>query len=151
MRTQRYPSDLTDEQWKLVEPLIPVYPGGRPRSTSMRDVLDAILYVLRTGCQWRYLPKDFPPKSTVWGYCDEWRHNGTWIRSTTPCATASARRRSPGGRGAPPASTASRWTPAPAGRQRAAGTSWGSCAVPRGRRVGSSCRFAGRWSGRSPG
>jgi putative transposase len=54
-----------------------VYPGGRPRKTSIRDVLDAIFYVLRTGCQWRYLPKDFPPKSTVWGYFDEWRHNGT--------------------------------------------------------------------------
>jgi putative transposase len=44
----------------------------------MRDVLDAVLYVVRTGCQWRYLPTDFPPKSTVWGYFDEWRHNGTW-------------------------------------------------------------------------
>lgn len=72
MRTQHYPSDLTDEQWALVEPLIPVYPGGRPRITSMRDVLDAIFYLLRTGCQWKYLPKDFPPKSTVWGYFDEW-------------------------------------------------------------------------------
>jgi transposase len=78
MRTQRYPSDLTDEQWRLVKPFIPVYPGGRPRKTSLRAVLDAIFYVLRTGCQWRYLPKDFPPKSTVWGYFDEWRHNGTW-------------------------------------------------------------------------
>ena len=77
MRTQHYPSDLTDEQWALVEPLIPVYPGGRPRTTSMRDVLDAIFYLLRTGCQWKYLPKDFPPKSTVWGYFNEWRHNGT--------------------------------------------------------------------------
>src|SRR5918911_845672 len=77
MRTHRYPSDLTDAQWALVKPLIPVYPGGRPRTTSMRDVLDAIFYVLRTGCQWRYLPKDFPPRSTVWGYFDEWRHNGT--------------------------------------------------------------------------
>jgi putative transposase len=77
MRTQQYPSNLSDEQWALVEPLIPVYPGGRPRETSMRDVLDAVLYVLRTGCQWRYLPKDFPPKSTVWGYFDQWRHNGT--------------------------------------------------------------------------
>ena len=77
MRTQRYPSDLSDDQWALVEPLIPVYPGGRPRTTPMRDVLDAIFYVLRTGCQWRYLPKDFPPRSTVWGYFDEWRHNGT--------------------------------------------------------------------------
>jgi len=78
MGTQRYPSDLTDAQWALVERFIPVYPGGRPRQTSMRDVLDAIFYLVRTGCQWRYLPKDFPPKSTVWGYFDEWRHNGTW-------------------------------------------------------------------------
>jgi putative transposase len=77
MRTQRYPSDLTDEQWALVRPLIPVYPGGRPRTTSMRDVLDAIFYVLRTGCQWGFLPRDFPPKSTVWGYYDQWRHDGT--------------------------------------------------------------------------
>jgi putative transposase len=77
MRDQRYPSDLTDEQWALVEPHIPMYPGGRPRTTSMRDVLDAIFYVLRTGCQWRFLPKDFPPKSTVWGYYNEWRHNDT--------------------------------------------------------------------------
>src|SRR5262249_59289925 len=70
--------------WALVEPLIPVYPGGRPRKTAMRDVLDAILYLVRTGCQWRYLPKDFPPRSTVWGYFDEWRHNGTleWIHDT---------------------------------------------------------------------
>ena len=57
--------------------MIPVYPGGRPRKTRMRDVMDAVLYVLRTGCQWRFLPKDFPPKSTVWGYYDEWQHNGT--------------------------------------------------------------------------
>jgi putative transposase len=77
MRSHRYPSDVTDEQWALIEPLIPVYPGGRPRTTDVRDVLDAILYLLRTGCQWRYLPKDFPPKSTVWRYFDEWRHNGT--------------------------------------------------------------------------
>jgi putative transposase len=76
MRTQRYPSDLTDEQWALIEPKIPVYPGGRPRKTSMRDVVDALFYIVRTGCQWRYLPKDFPPKSTVWGYFNEWRQNG---------------------------------------------------------------------------
>src|SRR5881227_1981108 len=77
MRTQTYPSDVTDEQWALIEPHIPVYPGGRPRKTNLRDVVDAVLYVLRTGCQWRYLPKDFPPKSTAWRYFDEWRHNGT--------------------------------------------------------------------------
>ena len=77
MRRHKYPSDVTDEQWALIGPLIPVYPGGRPRKTDPRDVVDAVLYVLRTGCQWRYLPKDYPPKSTVWRYFDEWRHNGT--------------------------------------------------------------------------
>ena len=77
MRTHHYPSDVTDAQWALIEPHIPVYPGGRPRKTDTRDVLDAVLYILRTGCQWRYLPVDFPPKSTVWRYFDEWRHNGT--------------------------------------------------------------------------
>ena len=77
MRSQSYPSDVTDEQWRLIEPHIPVYPGGRPRKTDLRDVTDAVFYVLRTGCQWRYLPKDFPPKSTAWRYFDEWRHNGT--------------------------------------------------------------------------
>jgi putative transposase len=77
MRTRSYPSDITDAQWRLIEPHIPVYPGGRPRKTDLRAVVDAILYVLRTGCQWGYLPKDFPPKSTVWRYFDEWRHNGT--------------------------------------------------------------------------
>jgi putative transposase len=80
MRNQRYPSDLTDAQWALIKPFIPVYPGGRPRKTAMPDVLDAILYLLGTGCQWRYLPNDFPPKSTVWGYFNRWRHNGTLDR-----------------------------------------------------------------------
>jgi transposase len=77
MRTHHYSSDVTDEQWALIEPHIPVYPVGRPRTTSTRDVLDAIFYMLRTGCQWRYLPVDFPPRSTVWRYFDGWRHNGT--------------------------------------------------------------------------
>src|SRR4051795_9229259 len=77
MRANKYPSDVTDEQWALLRDLIPVYPGGRPRTTNLRDVVDAVFYVLRTGCQWRYLPRDFPPKSTVWRYFDEWRHNGT--------------------------------------------------------------------------
>ena len=78
MRTHHYPSDLTDEQWPLIEPHLPAArPGGRPRTTDLRDVLDAILYILRTGCQWRYLPVDFPPKSTVWRYFDQWRRDGT--------------------------------------------------------------------------
>jgi putative transposase len=73
-----YPSDLTDAQWALIEPHLPTEPGGgRPRETDMRDVVDAIFYLVRTGCQWRYLPGDFPPKSTVWRYFDAWRHDGT--------------------------------------------------------------------------
>jgi putative transposase len=77
MRTSSYPSDIADAQWALIEPHLPVYPGGRPRKTDLRAVVDALFYLVRTGCQWRYLPKDFPPKSTVWRYFDEWRHNGT--------------------------------------------------------------------------
>src|SRR3977135_468853 len=77
MRTHQYPSDVTDAQWALIEPHIPVYPGGRPRKTDTRDVLNAVFYILRTGCQWRYLPGDFPPKSTVWRYFDQWRRDGT--------------------------------------------------------------------------
>jgi len=81
MRMHHYPSDLTDAQWALIEPHIPPEPGGgRPRKTDERDVLDAILYILRTGCQWRYLPSDFPPRSTVWRYFDRWRRDGTLDR-----------------------------------------------------------------------
>ena len=78
MRAYHYPSDLTDEQWPLIEAHIPpAPPGGRPRKTDMRAVLDAIFYILRTGCQWRYLPGDLPPKSTVCRYFDQWRRDGT--------------------------------------------------------------------------
>jgi transposase len=77
MRTQTYPSDVTDAQWALIEPELPVHPGGRPRKTDLREVVNAVFYLLRTGCQWRYLPKDFPPKSTVWRYFNEWRRDGT--------------------------------------------------------------------------
>ena len=80
MRTQPYPSDLTDAQWALIEPLLPVSSRGRPRITKLRQVVDAIVYILRTGCQWRYLPNDFPPKSTAWRYFDQWRHDGTLDR-----------------------------------------------------------------------
>src|SRR3954453_16518820 len=77
MKTHDYPSDLTDAQWALIEPHIPpVRPGGRPRKTDMRDVVDAIFYILRTGCQWRYLPGALPPESTVWRYFDRWRRDG---------------------------------------------------------------------------
>jgi putative transposase len=81
MRMHHYPSDLTDAQWALIGPHLPTEPGGgRPRETDTRDVVDAIFYLVRTGCQWRHLPVDFPPKSTVWRYFDAWRRDGTLDR-----------------------------------------------------------------------
>jgi transposase len=74
----RYPSDLTDEEWSLIEPLIPpAKPGGGKRRTNMRELINGLLYILSTGCQWRYLPKDFPPKSTVHYYLGRWHEDGT--------------------------------------------------------------------------
>ncbi len=81
---QRYPSDLTDQQWAILEPLIPpAKPGGRPRTVDMRGVINAMCYVDRTGCQWRALPRDFPPWPTVWTYFRTWRNDGTWERIHT--------------------------------------------------------------------
>src|SRR5512138_2333738 len=73
-----YPSDLTDEQWEIVRPLIPVSRVGRPREGDMREVLNAIFYLDRAGCPWDMLPHDFPPKSTVSDYFAQWRDDGTW-------------------------------------------------------------------------
>lgn len=74
----RYPSDLTDEEWRLIEPLIrPAKRGGRRREVDVREVLNGIMYVLSTGCQWRAIPKDFPPRSTVFAYLDLWSWDGT--------------------------------------------------------------------------
>ena len=74
----RYPSDLTDAEWALIEPMLPpAKRGGRRRSVDLRAVVQALLYLLETGCQWRHLPKDFPPRSTVWGYFDLWTYDGT--------------------------------------------------------------------------
>ena len=71
---QRYASDLTDAEWALIEPHMPAAKRlGRPRATELRAVLDAILYIARTSCQWRMLPKDFPPFTTVQGYFYDWR------------------------------------------------------------------------------
>ena len=75
-----YPSDMTAEQFAIVEPLIPVSKVGRPRAVEIREVLNAIFYVLRSGCQWDMLPHDFPPRSTVHDYYRQWRADGTWQR-----------------------------------------------------------------------
>ena len=79
MEGKRYPSDMTDDEWAILEPLIPSSkPGGRPRSADMREVTNAIFYVLRGGIPWRFLPKEFPPWKTVYHYFRRWRLDGTW-------------------------------------------------------------------------
>lgn len=79
MERNPYPSDVTDEQWKLVEPLLPdAKPGGRPRKTNLRQVLDAIFYLNRSGCQWRMIPREFPPWRTVYNYYRDWIRLAVW-------------------------------------------------------------------------
>ena len=80
-RGLRYPSDLTDAEWALIEPMIPpARRGGRPRDVNVREVLNGIFYVLWTGCQWSALPKDLPPKSTAHHYFMLWDWDGTLER-----------------------------------------------------------------------
>jgi putative transposase len=79
MSHQPYPSDLTDAQWQLLEPLLPpAKPGGRPRTTDLRAVANAVFYLNREGCSWRALPHDFPPWRTVYDYFAAWTADGTW-------------------------------------------------------------------------
>jgi putative transposase len=81
MKRKPYPSDLTDAQWMILEPLIPPpRPGGRPRKTDMREVVNALFYLTREGCTWRGLPHDFPPWKTVYNYFEAWKRKGTWGR-----------------------------------------------------------------------
>jgi putative transposase len=82
-RSKAYPSDLTDDEWVLLEPLLARvrHDGrGRPRQVDRREVLNAIFYILRTGCQWRYLPEGFPNWNTVYWYFAGWTDDGTWER-----------------------------------------------------------------------
>jgi putative transposase len=80
MITQTYLSDLTDAEWELLQPLFPalVSHRGRPRRHSLRTILNAIFYVLRTGCAWRFLPRELPAWQTVYYYFRKWRRDGTW-------------------------------------------------------------------------
>ena len=81
---KKYPSDLTDEQWAIVEPLIPPAKqsprGGHPRTVDMREVLNTLFSLNRSGCQWDMLPHDLLPKSTVYDYFAQWRDDGTWAK-----------------------------------------------------------------------
>ena len=77
----RYPSDLTDDEWALVELLIPpAKRGGNKRHVDVREVINGIMYILSTGCQWRAVPKDLPPRSTLFDYLDLWSYDGTLDR-----------------------------------------------------------------------
>src|SRR5918912_1659715 len=79
MSPRRYPSDLRDREWALLAALLPVSAGyGRPRLVDLRGVINGILYVLWTGCQWRALPSEYPHWNTVYGYFRRWRQDGTW-------------------------------------------------------------------------
>ena len=74
-----YPTDLSDREWALIQHLVPAAkPGGRPEKYPKRDILDAIFYILRSGCAWRLLPHDLPPWQIVYQYCWRWRKDGTW-------------------------------------------------------------------------
>lgn len=74
-----YPSDLGDSEWRTICPLLPkAKSGGRPRTTDLRAIVNAIFYVLRSGCSWRMLPRDFPPYQTVYMYFKQWEKDGVW-------------------------------------------------------------------------
>jgi putative transposase len=79
MTRKTYPTDYSDAEWKIIEPLIPpAKPGGRHRKVDIRQVVNAINYLERTGCAWDMLPHDFPPHQTVYWYFSQWRDDGTW-------------------------------------------------------------------------
>ena len=79
MKREPYPSDVSDEEWAILEPLIPpAKPGGKPRTTDMREVVNAIFYVNKSGGQWRMLPHEFPKWQTVYYYYNTWRKAGLW-------------------------------------------------------------------------
>ena len=78
---EKYPTDLTDKQWGIIRPLIPPAKwGGRPRKVVVREIVNAVIYVVKSGCDWRMLPHDFPKWELVYHYFQEWKHNGTWER-----------------------------------------------------------------------
>jgi len=82
---QAYPTDLNDTQWALIAPLLPPRQStrGRPRTWTLRDIVDAILYIVRGGCSWRMMPHDLPPWQTVYGYYWQWRNTGLWEKINT--------------------------------------------------------------------
>jgi putative transposase len=81
MESKRYPTDLSDDEWLCIRPHLPEHTGqGRPRLHGLRTILDAVYYVLKSGCPWRWLPREFPPWKTVYDWFRRWRIDGTWER-----------------------------------------------------------------------
>jgi len=79
MKRKPYPTDLTNDEWNIIKPLIPAAkPGGHPRTVEVREILNAIFYLLRSGCHWRMLPHDFPCWQTVYDYFQRWQRTGVW-------------------------------------------------------------------------
>jgi len=98
MATKRYPTDLTDDEWRVLEPLLPpAKPGGRRRRVDLREIVNGIRYLLRAGCAWRLLPTDLPPWETVYAYFRRWEADGTWetIATTLRRRVRTARGRDP--------------------------------------------------------
>lgn len=98
--TLRYPSEVTEEEWAVIAPLIPAARrGGRKRSVNIREVFNGVLYLLSTGCQWRAIPKDLPPRSTLFHYLARWEADGTLRRIQAvlygQCREQAGRRESP--------------------------------------------------------
>jgi len=152
-----YPSDLRDAEWARLEPLIPpARPGGRPRKTDLRTAVNAILYLLRTGCPWRYLLRDsFPPRSTVYNIFRKFQRDGDWeaiwaelhmaLRSSTKSVGTSPGSHSSGPMAATtPGRLTLRW-------QRCHGCFWRSSNGATTSGASSSCRAAGWSSAPSPG
>src|SRR5215468_8793543 len=82
MERKSYPSDVTDQEWEILKEYIPAArSGGRPAEHSRREIVNAIMYVLRTGCGWEYLPHDFPAAKTVYAYFRQWKRAGVWERA----------------------------------------------------------------------
>ena len=105
-KRKAYPTDLTDDQWDLIALVIPEpKSGGRPRTADMREVVNALLYLNRSGCQWDMLPHDLPPKSTVYEYFAAWRAAGVWQRMLDVCREGYRECHAPSGEATPSAAS----------------------------------------------